>query len=915
MRHLTKIPRRKIVLSALILLPPLLIISIEFRRSAVVAVERNLSTTPAVAAQASNPSVSGQWSQVIPMTDVPIHISLLPNGKLLYWGRDKQEEPSPSPCPGPTPGPGATPTPDPGRYYDVQDHCKTYLFDSLYADLGANVTNTIANSNTNLFCSGHSFLPDGRLFVAGGHKRPLACNNAGGEGYGDKELNVFDFKTKQWSSAEPMPNGRWYPFNLTLASGETIVVSGSYLNSSGQLVKNTTPDIFGLNGVVRPSANDSTFHPIFYKSNYPYIFLAPDGRVFQAYAQALDKTSRFLNLSTNTWTTAATTLNYHDQGTAVMYAPGKILLVGGANEVHDGRRLVYEPDNRAEVIDLNDANPGWTQVSSMNHPRLYPTAALLPDGKVFVAGGTRCRGPNNIFYDDPVKNDEDGDKSCVNGQVLTPEIWNPEFNTWTTMAPHAETRVYHTTVILLPDARVMVAGGGLPVAVGENGSDGQPCITENDFNKFRFGFERCNNKGHKTAEIFSPPYLFDSATSDGKAVRPAITSAPESLAYSQQFTVEVGNVPRSDIKEVVLVRLPSVTHTFNQDQRRVILQKADDTQNPNALKVTLPDDANACPPGPYMMFLIRNNGRGTPSMAKMVRVGKLSLESTSQTFLPNDYAGDSESLSGSIVINAPAGLHWNATIEQGNDWIDLAQVTGTGPGTLNFNVSANTTGVRREPGRIRIKVQNEENTSHEFTVYQGGVFADITYPAIVGAPTPSPTPVPMQFHADISKIFARGVTLGVGNNNYGPSSNVTRLQMAIFLTRMLGVTDLPDAPQRFADMPLPADPNAREGYRAVEYLARIGVTQGCGGGLFCPNGEVTRAEMAVFIIRALGIHNPPTPPPTPFSDVPATYWAAPFIAEMQRLSISNGCGGGKFCPEAKVTREQMARFLRVAFRL
>lgn len=912
MRHLIKFPRRRHLVSALILLFPLLIIGIDYRQR-VEALENNLPPATAVAAQASNPSVSGQWSQVIPMQDVPIHISLLPNGKLLYWGRDKESD-----------------------LYDVQNRCNTFLFDSLYADLGASGTKTIENTYSNLFCSGHSFLPDGRLFVTGGHKRPANPGNKGGEGYGEPKLNIFDYRTNTWTKPmrqttdgpQPltMAKGRWYPFNLTLASGETIIVSGSFATSNGtsdgNRTKNTIPEIFDLNGGLRQAAEDMTIFSGRYNSNYPYIFLAPDGRVFQAYAPDLDNSSRFLNLSTNTWTLSAQTNRYHDQGTAVMYAPGQILLVGGANEIYDSANWVYEPGADAEVINLNDANPGWTLVSSMNYPRLYPTAALLPNGTVFVAGGTRCRGGNNIIYSDPEKGD--GDQSCVNGQVLIPEIWEPALNKWTEMAPHSETRVYHTSVILLPDGRVMVGGGGLPVATGENGTDGQPCITMNDFNKFLEGFERCHNIGHKTAEIFSPPYLFDTTTTDGKAVRPAISSAPETLSYNQQFTVEVGNVPRSDIKEVVLVRLPSVTHTFNQDQRRVILQKQNDDQNPNALKVTVPADGNACPPGPYMMFLIRNNEKGTPSIAKMVKVGRLSLDRTTQTFLPNDYPGDAETLTGTIGIKAPAGVSWTASLELGNTWITLRQanvngiVVGTGNGTVTFDVAPNTNSVRREPGRIRVRVGGEANSSHEFIVYQGGVFSDITYPLPVGAPTPSPTPPPpTQFHADISKIFARGVTLGVGNNNYGPASNVTRLQMAIFLTRMLGQTDLPDAPQRFSDIPMPADPNAREGYRAVEYLARIGVTDGCAPGLFCPNDPVNREQMAAFIIRALGITRPPTPSTDPFNDVPATYWAAPFIAEMKRLGITSGCNstGTSYCPTTPVTREQMARFLRAAFKL
>ena len=888
MRHLTILPRRRLVLPVILLLIGALIILIEIQRTVSVVDAKPTSASPTM--QTANPMVSGKWTNVIPMRDVPVHISLLPNGKLLYWGRDKQA------------------LPPNGDGHDVQGHCNTFLLDSLYADAGTSVTNTIVNPTTNLFCSGHSFLPDGRLLVAGGHKRPLNLGDPGGEGYGDEKLNIFDPRKKEWSTAGSMPHGRWYPFNLTLNSGETIIMSGSYQDGSRR--KNTIPDIFDLNGGLRQAAEDTGFHYVFYRSNYPYIFLAPDGRVFHAYAPEGDNKSRFLNLTTNTWTVGPTTVAPHDQGTAVMYAPGKILLAGGAGLIHDGRNNVYEPHNGAEVIDLNATTPSWMSVSPMNYPRLYPTSALLPDGKVLVAGGTRCRGGNNIQYEDP--DPEPPDMNCTNGQILSPEIWDPAANTWTVMAPYRETRVYHTTVILLPDGRVMVAGSGLPVARGENGTDGFPCLTVEDFDKYNPQSARCLHNGHRNAEIFSPPYLFDT---DGvgnvvDALRPAIVSAPDTIAYNQQFSVEVGNVARSDIKEVVLIRLPSVTHDFNQDQRRVVLQKQDDAQNAQTLKVTAPVDGNACPPGPYMMFVVRN-GRGTPSMAKMVTIGKLSLDRTNLAFLPEEYPDDTESLIGTVKVKAAATVSWSARVEDSaSSWITLTQANGTGDGIVEFRVAANTTNTRRTPGKVFVTITGEQNTGYEFTVYQGGKFTDVVYPGTSSTPT--------QFHEDISKIFAMGVTIGCGGSQYCLSDNVTRTQMAIFLTRALGgdLNELPDAPQRFDDVPMPADPNNRATYRAVEFLARKGITQGCqlSPPKFCPNNVVSRAEMATFIIRALGL-SPAKPTVAPFNDVPVDHWAAPFVAEMKARDITAGCGGGNYCPTGPVTRHSMARFLRVAFKL
>ncbi len=94
-------------------------------------------------------------------------------------------------------------------------------------------------------------------------------------------------------------------------------------------------------------------------------------------------------------------------------------------------------------------------------------------------------------------------------------------------------------------------------------------------------------------------------------------------------------------------------------------------------------------------------------------------------------------------------------------------------------------------------------------------------------------------------------------------------------------------------------------------IARAGVTSGCGGGNYCPNVPVTRAEMAVFVLRGEhgASYHPPSATGTIFADVPA---AAPFADWIERFAfegISGGCGGGKFCPDAPVTRDQMAAFL------
>jgi hypothetical protein len=109
----------------------------------------------------------------------------------------------------------------------------------------------------------------------------------------------------------------------------------------------------------------------------------------------------------------------------------------------------------------------------------------------------------------------------------------------------------------------------------------------------------------------------------------------------------------------------------------------------------------------------------------------------------------------------------------------------------------------------------------------------------------------------------------------------------------------------FLDVPAGSGP-----YAYVMSIARDGVTQGCGGGNFCPNANVTRAQMAIFLLRAkYGPWWVPPPATGIFKDVPPGSLAAPWIEELFNEGISHGCSPGYYCPNDPVTRTQMAPFL------
>jgi hypothetical protein len=442
-------------------------------------------------------ATTGMWAPIQTWPFMAAHAHLLATGKVLFW---------------PSFALGNNPT----------------LWDPV-----ANTFSTVPMAAYNIFCSGHGFLQDGRLFVAGGH----AGNNSDGLIY----TSVYDPVQNAWTQMSNMNDARWYPTNTTLANGDMLVVSG--YTTTGNF--NTLPQIW------HPATNTWTnltsaqlTQPL-----YPMMFLAPNGMVFNA---GPNQTTRYLDTTgTGTWTTVGN-LNYNgtrDYGSVVIF-DGKVLIAGG-----DGA-TTGPATNTAEIIDLTATNPSWQNTSPMAIARRQHNMTILADGKILASGGSGGFGFDNADL-----------------PVYVSEMWDPATGNWTTMDSVTVYRGYHSTALLLPDARVLSAGGEQTGA---------------------------------SAEIYSPPYLF-------KGARPTITSGPSSVKYAQAFTIATPDA--ASIAQVTWIRLGSVTHSFNQQQRLNHLQFVQAT---GALTITAPANANLAPPGYYMLFIL--NGSGVPSVAQIIQI-------------------------------------------------------------------------------------------------------------------------------------------------------------------------------------------------------------------------------------------------------------------------------------------------------
>ncbi|MER3490742.1 MAG: hypothetical protein C4328_12875 [Meiothermus sp.] len=497
---------------------------------------------------------------------IPINVVLLPNGKVLSFGAGD----------------------DTFRYYpteaEIDSGGKTSadLWDPLSEE-----HQIVDNSQTELFCSGQSALPDGRILIAGGHQGRLGT--VSGPYLGSKDINIYDYSGNAWLTLkDQMAAFRWYPSSLALPSGEVLIIGGTDARGSSN-----TPDP-SLNGMEpldiieiwnasgsTPSRRLLTNAPklSYAHSQYPWLFVASNGKVFVA-----GQENRLVYLDTagsGAWQDLEDggmeredplpgyPTFVRNSGTATLYAPDKILVAGGS----PGDGLGDYPVNTALTIDLNlPGKPVVGPTAPMNHPRRHHNATLLPDGTVWVNGGTDGPGVNN---QEPQH------------RVYESELWDPASGRWKPMASAKWFRSYHSTSLLLPDGRVMTGGGGR--------CDG--CAPQDD---------------NSNVEVYWPAYLFNP---DGRlAPRPSIARYPTKVRYNQRFSIRVDGTP--DIGKVTWLRLGSVTHSVNFDQRFSSLEFT--AAGGNSFYVRTPANPNLAPPGFYLLFVV--NPQGVPSAGRIVQI-------------------------------------------------------------------------------------------------------------------------------------------------------------------------------------------------------------------------------------------------------------------------------------------------------
>ncbi|CAL3968814.1 unnamed protein product [Diplocarpon coronariae] len=530
----------------------------------------------------ANPAVQGQWSDLIQLPVIPVAGFVVPQfpepSRILFF---------------------ASWAPDAFGSADGLTQFADYNFRT-----GVVSARTVASTKHDMFCPGISALGDGRIVIAGGSDAA--------------RVTIYDPATNNFTSGPDMRKARGYQSSVTTSEGKVFELGGSWSGTTGgkhgelydpvadAWQADLSPCCFSWElrrALWRVHRAWEVCTDIRGRTELPDAKTDPlltvdaggawrEDNVSSVFQAGPSRAQNWYNTSGTGSSTPAGTRSGGDAmcGVNVMYEPGKILSAGGSQS--------YDQSPAVAIAHVTTITDPYTQssierVADMAYPRGFANGVVLPDGDVLVTGGQR----KSMTF-----TDTDG--------ILYAELFHPATKTWTTLAPAAVPRNYHSTSLLLPDATVWSGGGGMCYEVIYPGSTSS-CDKSVD---------------HSDGQIFSPPYLF--GPNSTRAIRPLITTigtsspASPSSSFPATPTVHLGGtvVVTTDILDssasLVLMRMGTATHSINTDQRRVPL--TDVKVEGGVYTATLPAERGVLIVGFYYLFVVSEGG--VPSLGRTVRV-------------------------------------------------------------------------------------------------------------------------------------------------------------------------------------------------------------------------------------------------------------------------------------------------------
>lgn len=419
---------------------------------------------------------------------------------------------------------------------------------------------TVANTQHDMFCPGMSSLQDGRILIQGGSDAATT--------------SFYNPATNAFTRGPDLKMARGYQSSVTTSNNQIFTIGGAFTGprqgKDGELYDTSSNTWTPLPGAKVGPMMTTDREGVWREDNHAWLFAWRNGSVFQAGPS--QNQNWYGTSGQGSQVGAGTRDSSHAMcGCFVMYEPGKIFSTGGAPDYMESASL-----KRAHITTIDQPYQPATveRMPDMAFARGFANAVVLPDGTVFITGGqTWVRGFSNT------------------DSVVYSELFNPYTKQWRTLAPEAVPRNYHSISILLTDGRVFSGGGGL-------------CWTGGNCDPLA---------DHPNGQIFSPPYLFNS---DGSvAARPVISSVSlQSVKVGGSFTINM-SASAANLK-FVLVRMGSVTHSVNTDQRRIPLTNV--SGSGTRYSVALPNDSGVLIPGAYYLFVL--SAQGTPSLARTIQI-------------------------------------------------------------------------------------------------------------------------------------------------------------------------------------------------------------------------------------------------------------------------------------------------------
>lgn len=580
------------------------------RGKTAIAVATALGALLITNARATDNNITGQWSLAHHESDVlPVHAALMPTEEIAAQVLIMA-------------GSGNDPTYSRGvneaRLWDA-------LTEEVYGAPGSPpfpadsipTGDPPTHMDNDIFCAGHVLLPDGKLFAAGGNLEYPSHHGAGfhpvhatppnydtpdprpacHDFLGLRDSFLYDPWEKEWTRGPKMQRGRWYPSLLSLGNGHVLTLSGLDDLGQGGLVPNGNlpPQYHDMNcqwpvvnnGVEIYNPATNTWGPRMIPN--PAAGQLSTGNLgLYPYLHLLPDGNVFLAGPTNqTQVFNPNTL----QVTATKFSAR----AGNWRDYGYSTLLALRPSEgyKARVLNVGGAGAGVMPNTTVfeNQAEIIDFSEADPQWKLVAPmSKKRYQGLSVLLPDGKVLVAGGGEGGDSNSNAhLSAEMYDPVANTWSSAGASSIPRMYHSVGILLPDGRVFVGG-----------SNPHDTLDPNE------------HLVEERIEVYSPPYMF-------KGERADIPNHPEEVSYGQTFKISLNTAAFGrQAEKVVLMRPGSSTHTRNFDQRLVELTMTKDPLAARRLIVTAPPNGNIAPPGYYLLFVL--NANGVPSKGHIIKV-------------------------------------------------------------------------------------------------------------------------------------------------------------------------------------------------------------------------------------------------------------------------------------------------------